>query len=262
MTREVADRIAAGLVAAWKQRVGHLEGHVVRSDDGVAVCLSNLPSDDLNVALIEREPEDPLGALTRAEAVFEEHGCVFGLEVEHGRHPSVDRAVRALGLSVVLARPAMAMGISELPRPRPPSGVQMRPVTTPAELAAVVDIDVRVFGTARAVAERFAGPSLLSVDGYRAYVATSDGEAVGMALTSRHEDAVGVFGVGVVPEARRRGIGSALTTFAVLDAPGADLAWLQPTTMGLPLYTAMGFADAAAWEVWVRRGPAAGHDGT
>ena len=254
MTREVADRIAEGLAVAWRNRVGHLDGHVVRSDDGIVSCLSNLPDDELNVALVEREPEDPLGALSRAESLFGDHGRAFGLEIEHGRHPSVDRAVRALGLSVGVARPAMAIRVADLRRVRPPSGVRIRRVSTAEELASMVDIEVRVFGTERGVAERLAGPTLLSVEGIRSYVATLDGEAIGMALTSLHDAAVGVFGVGIVPEVRRRGIGSALTSFAVRDASGADLAWLQPTTMGLPLYSAMGFADAASWEVWVRRG--------
>ena len=253
MTREVADRVAAALVALWRNRVRHLEGHVVTSDDGVVSCLSNLPADDLSIALVEHEPADPLGALSRAESVFEEHGRAFALEIEHGRHPSVDRAVRAMGLTVALARPAMAIRVADLPKARPPSDVRIRRVTKPDELSTIVDIEVRVFETERAVAGRLAGPSLLAVEDIRVYLATMDGEPVGMALTSVHEGAAGVFGVGVVPEARRRGIGSSITALAVLDAPNVDLAWLQPTTMGLPLYTSMGFADAASWEVWVRR---------
>jgi GNAT superfamily N-acetyltransferase len=218
------------------------------------VCLSGLPAEDLNVALVEREPADPLAALRRAESVFGERGAVFGIEIERGRHPSVDRAVRALGLGMVLARPAMAIRTTDLSPARPPDAVRLRRVTTPEELSAVVGIEVRVFGTEPAVAERFVGPSMLTEEALRAYVATIESEAVGMAVTSRHEGAVGVFGVATVPEARRRGIASAMTAFAIHDAPDADFAWLQPTTMGRPLYTGMGFTDVASWEVWVRGG--------
>jgi GNAT superfamily N-acetyltransferase len=252
MTREMADRIAAALVVAWKQRVGHLEGHVLSSHDGVVVCVSGLPADDLNVALVEREPTDPVAALASAEGVFVEHGAVFGVEIERGRHPSVDRAVRERGLAMVFARPAMAIRALDLPPARPPDGVRIRRVTDPEGCAALVDIEVEVFGTERAVAERFAGPSLLSAEGLSAYVATIDDVAVGMAVASRHEGSVGVFGVATVPEARRRGIGAAMTALAIRDAP-ADLGWLQPTTMGRPLYLSMGFEDVAGWEVWVRR---------
>jgi GNAT superfamily N-acetyltransferase len=241
------------MVAAWQNRVRHVDGHVLHSDDGVVACLSKLDP-ELDVALIERRPEDPMGALTRAESLFEANGRAFNVEIEHGRHPSVDRAVRGLGLSIAVARPAMAIRVADLATSRPPAGLVIRQARTPEELVPMVELEVRVFGTQRAVAERFVGPSLLTVPEMRPYVATIDDEAVGMALTSRHEGAVGVFGVGTVPERRRRGIGAAVTSFAVHDAPGVDLAWLQPTSMGLSLYASMGFSDAAAWEVWVRRG--------
>jgi ribosomal protein S18 acetylase RimI-like enzyme len=258
MSREVAERIADGMVAAWRHRVGHLEGHLLRTEDGVVTCLSNLPDEELNVALVERQPEDPLGALSRSEWLFRAHGHAFGVEIERGRHPGVDRAVRTLGLIVGLARPAMAIPVEDLPQPDPPEGVEVRRVTTPGELAPIAELEVRVFGTRREVAERLLGPTMLGVAGVRIYRAARDGEPVGFAWTSVHEGAVGVFGVGTLPEHRRSGIGTTVTRFAVHDAPGADLAWLQPTGMGRPLYESMGFAAVAEWQVWVRPGPRPG----
>jgi hypothetical protein len=255
MSREVADRIAAGMVAAWKARVGHLEGHLLRSEDGILTCLSNLPDEELNVALVERAPEDALGALSRAEWLFRSHGHAFGVEIERGRHPGVDRAVRTLGLIVGLARPALAVRVADLAPPDPPEGVEVHRVTTADELAPMADLEVRVFGTRREVAERLLGPTMLGVPAVRLYLAHLEGEPVGMAWTSLHEAAVGVFGVGTPPEYRRRGVGTAVTSFAVHDAPGADLAWLQPTGMGRPLYDGMGFEAVDEWQVWVRPGP-------
>jgi predicted GNAT family acetyltransferase len=258
VSREVADRIADGMVAAWRNRVGHLEGHLLRSDDGVVTCLSNLPDEELNVALVERPPEDALGALARAEWLFKAHGHAFGVEIERGRHPGVDRAVRTLGLIIGISRPAMAIPVEDLARPHPPEGVEVHRVTAAEALAPMVELEVRVFGTGRAVAERLLGPTMLSVPGVRLYLATWDGEAVGFAWTSVHERAVGVFGVGTVPEHRRRGIGTTVTSFAVHDAPDVDLAWLQPTGMGRPLYGSMGFEAVGEWQVWVRPGPRPG----
>jgi GNAT superfamily N-acetyltransferase len=258
MSREVADRIADGMVAAWRNRVGHLEGHLLRSEDGVVTCLSNLPDEELNVALIERPPEDALGALSRSEWLFKAHGHPFGVEIERGRHPSVDRAVRTLGLIVGLSRPAMAIRVDDLARPDPPEGVEVHRVTAAEALPPMVELEVRAFGTRRAVAERLLGPTMLDVAGVRLYLATRDGEPVGMAWTSLHEGAIGVFGVGTPPEHRRQGIGTTVTSFAVHGAAGADLAWLQPTGMGRPLYESMGFATVDEWQVWVRPGPRPG----
>jgi GNAT superfamily N-acetyltransferase len=252
MSRETADRIADGMVAAWRNRVGHLPGHLLRIDDGILACISNLPDEELNVALVEREPEDALGALARTEYLFKGRGHAFGIEIEAGRHAGVDRAVRTLGLTVGFARPAMAIRLEDLAPPEPPDGVEIRRVTEPQDLTAMADLEVGVFDTNREVAERLFAPTMLSVPGARLYVAWRDGEPVALCWTSLHERAVGVFGVGTMPAHRRVGIGAALTSFAVHDAPGADLAWLQPTAMGRALYTSMGFATVDEWQVWVR----------
>jgi GNAT superfamily N-acetyltransferase len=77
-----------------------------------------------------------------------------------------------------------------------------------------------------------------------------------MAYVHVHERALGVFGVATVPDRRRRGIGTAVTEHAVrMSSPGADLAWLQPSEMGRPVYGSMGFRAIAEWQVWIRRRP-------
>jgi GNAT superfamily N-acetyltransferase len=249
--REVADRIAAGLVAAWRHRVAHLPGHVVAERDGIVVCLSNL-SEILNVALVEHEPTEPARALEWAERVFASHDQPLGIEVEAGRHREVDRTVRSMGLVVEVARPAMAIRIDDLTQPHAPSGVEIHRVDGAEEVAVVADLEVRVFETPRDVAERFVAPAMLDVAGTRLYLATAGGSPVGFCWTSASAGALGVFGVGVLSEHRRRGIGRAVTSFAIHDAPGIDLAWLQPTELGRPLYDAMSFTPYSEWEVWVR----------
>lgn len=254
MAREVADRVAAGLVAAWRHRVEHIPGHVIAEHDGIVVCLSNL-QEDLNAALVEREPADVAGALEHAERVFEKHGQPFGIEVEVGRHPAIDRAVRLLGLELAVSRPAMSIAVGDLAPPKPPPGVEIQRVFVPEDVEAVVDLEVRVFETPRAVAERFIAPGLLETAGSRLYLAKTEGIPAGFAWTSVDEGAVGVFGVATHPDHRRRGIGRAVTSFAIHDAPDVELAWLQPTEMGRPLYESMGFTTQGEWEVWVRPAP-------
>ncbi len=228
------------------------------SRDGLLVCLSMLPADDQNVTVVEYDPNDPRPALEWAERLVRSQGRTFGIEIESGRHPGVDRAVRELGLGIVVTRPAMAIRVADLAPPDAREGVAVHRIVDPGELAAVAGIEARVFGTAPAVAERMLGPSMLEAPGIRVVLATLDGEPAGFAWTNVDEGAVGVFGVGTAPEYRRRGIGRAVTAFAVHDAPDVDLAWLQPTEMGRPLYDAMGFEPVSEWEVWTR-GAAAGH---
>src|SRR5687767_15276378 len=102
VSREIEERIATGLVAFWRDRVRHLPGHVIHEVDGVVVCLTGLDDDEQNAALIEREPEDAPAALEETERVFREHGRTLGVDVERGRHPNVDAALRAMDLEMVV----------------------------------------------------------------------------------------------------------------------------------------------------------------
>jgi GNAT superfamily N-acetyltransferase len=252
--RVVADRIAAGMVAAWEARVSHIEGHALYEHDGIVTALSGLPDPELSVALVEHEPSDPVGALSRAEWWFDRHGGQLGIDVELGRHPSVDRALQTIGLSLVASRPAMALAIADLEPARPVEGLAVSRVASERELAELVRIETLGFGTAPDVAARILGPSALERSDVRLFLARLDGEAVGMAYVHVHERALGVFGVATVPERRRRGIGTAVTDHALrMSSPDADLAWLQPSDMGRSVYEAMGFRAISEWQVWIRR---------
>jgi ribosomal protein S18 acetylase RimI-like enzyme len=66
-----------------------------------------------------------------------------------------------------------------------------------------------------------------------------------------------VFGVGTAPPYRRRGLGRALTLAVLHEGRrrGADLAYLNPSDSGEPVYRALGFTDAPGWDVWAPREP-------
>jgi GNAT superfamily N-acetyltransferase len=234
--------------------VRHLEGHVLQEVDGVVVCLTNLPDDEQNAALIEREPADAAAALARAERIFVDHGRSLGFDVGRGRHPDVDAALRAMGLELVASRPAMAMRVDDVAPPQVPGGVEILRVTDPQLLADLVEVEVGAFETDRIVAEGLLAASQLRLPNVRLYAAIADDRAVAQAVTNTQRGAVGVFGVATLPEYRRRGIGTAITAFAIDDVRDeADLAWLQSTDMGRPLYERMGFRPVSDWDVWVRQ---------
>src|ERR671910_2632264 len=126
---DVTERIAGGVVEAWRDRVRHLEGHVIDEADGIVVCLSNLPTPDQQAALIEREPLDAMRALDDAEAIFRANGQSFGILVQSRRHESVDPALREYGLTVVMTEPAMAIGVADVSPAVVPAGVEIVRVT-------------------------------------------------------------------------------------------------------------------------------------
>src|ERR671910_540381 len=73
---------------------------------------------------------------------------------------------------------------------------------------------------------------------------------VGQAYIHTVNGATSAWGVATVPEHRGRGIGTAITAFAIRDAPNADLAWLMSTREGRSMYERMGFRHASDWDVW------------
>lgn len=87
---------------------------------------------------------------------------------------------------------------------------------------------------------------LLALEPGGVFVAEIDGRPVGTASAVRHDDRLGWIGMVLVhPDARRRGIGSALMNRAIdaLRRRGTDCIKLDATDQGRPVYLKLGFRD-------------------
>jgi ribosomal protein S18 acetylase RimI-like enzyme len=76
-------------------------------------------------------------------------------------------------------------------------------------------------------------------------IARIDGEDVAAGLAFDLGDDCGIYNVGTLPHARRRGLGTAVTALLVHDAAarGCRTVSLQATAMGERVYAAVGFRD-------------------
>ena len=250
---DLADRVTDASLEGERVRAEVIEGGEVFEVDGLLVALSNLPAPELNGTRVIREPDDPHAALEAARAVFRSRGHpFFGIEIEVGRHPSVEEVVREAGLRRVEAWPAMAVATASLPPEEVLPDVEIRLVEDDHELDAVRAVEVATFGTPAEIAERFVGRKMLDDPRVRMFTAWIDGEPVGEASAYLLHNTVGIFGVGVLEQARHRGIGAALTLRAARAfADRTDLAWLQPSAMAQRMYEGQGFRRVSDWEVWV-----------
>ncbi len=247
---DLSARILASTILTVRRRCEGVAGAEVLERDGLVLSLTNVPEPSLNSAFVEREPSDPVGALGWAEEEMASRGHTFGVEYPPGRWPALDRAIVERGLERLFARPVMGVPLASLPEPDPATRITV--VRSMEDALVLARVDAEAFGTPLEISERVFAPNLVGVEGSRGFVAWLGDEPVGTAVAQAGVGATGVFGVGVVPSARRRGIGRALTLTAA-RAFTADLAWLLPTEMGRPLYERLGFRDLETWEVWVRR---------
>jgi GNAT superfamily N-acetyltransferase len=92
-----------------------------------------------------------------------------------------------------------------------------------------------------------------------AIVAERDGRVIGTAVTLPYEERFAWIAMVLVdPTERGRGVGRALLTSALANAPQVDALRLDATPLGRPLYATLGFADEYTLGRYERRAAAGG----
>ena len=88
------------------------------------------------------------------------------------------------------------------------------------------------------------------------YLGLVDGEPVASSTLAHGGRVAGVYNVATLPEARRKGFGEAMTWHAISRgaACGCDMAALQASEMGRPIYERMGFRLVSPYLTFHRTG--------
>ena len=81
------------------------------------------------------------------------------------------------------------------------------------------------------------------------FLARLDGRAAGISVAVQTGESGGIYSVATLEDARRRGVGTAVTWAAVKQIRdwGCDAAVLQSSVMGYPVYRAMGFEEVVRY---------------
>lgn len=248
-----AERLALGLVAAERARRANVAGAEVLEIDGLVLALANLADPALSSVVVERAPRDAGAALRAAEAEFTLRGLQLGIDLQVGRHHRIDEAVRSMGLTRIVERPGMTIDPRALPDASVPEGAEIREVGGAEDVEALVQVGVRAFGDDAEVGRAFYGAGARGLVHARMFVAWRGAQPAGISAAYLDRETTGVMGVGVVPDARGRGLGSALTVCAARAFPGADLVWLHPSDEARSMYERLGFERVSDWEVWTRQ---------
>lgn len=160
-----------------------------------------------------------------------------------------------------LDAPGMALPLAAV-RPTVPQGLDVQAARDEADLLDwLAAFDRSFVGEPQGRSHPWFTPfAHLGLDGEgpcRLFVGRVDGRAVACSLAFVGGGAVGLYGVGTVPESRGRGYGSAVT-LAGMDwgrEQGADLAILHASQLGEPVYRRLGFETVCEISQWLLPAP-------
>ena len=222
------------------------EARVTRAS-GVMTLLTGLPMDWFNQMLVEREDAtraDVLAAVIGARESGEPFAVRLREEIDDRFIPILIRAGLAAtepghGTPGMVAFPIDRDAAGQ----QPPPELEIHRVTDAAGIDAHRAAVTAGFGADPVVAQGTVCPDLLNRPECAIYVGYADGDAVVSGLGWRTGRTIGVYSIATVEPARRRGYGAAMTARVMADgvAAGCDVATLQTSDLGRPIYERLGF---------------------
>ncbi|HWI94724.1 MAG TPA: GNAT family N-acetyltransferase [Solirubrobacterales bacterium] len=193
--------------------------------------------------------------VARAREFFTARGRGFSIWVRGGQKEDRDllAAAEAAGLQLIYEMPEMTLG-EKLEPPELPPGAELRKLTAVQHATDFWRVAIASYESIGFPPEVFAGYSNhagLLAENVVAFLALLDGEPVGIAMTMVSHGVAGIYWVGSLEQARGKGIGRAVTVAATNAGfeLGADLASLQASPMGKPIYEAMGYETAFEYQM-------------
>jgi GNAT superfamily N-acetyltransferase len=210
-----------------------------------------------NGAFRRDDDVDAAEFITRAKEFFAARGRGFSVWVRSGQEEDRDltAAAEAAGLQLVYEMPEMTFA-ERLEPPELPAGAELRRLTEVEQATDFWRVATASYASIGFPPEVFAGYTNhagLLAENVVAFLALLDGEPIGIAMTMVSHGVTGIYWVGSLERARGKGIGRAVTvaaTNAGFDL-GADVASLQASPMGKPIYLELGYETAFEYQMWM-----------
>ncbi len=228
----------------------HLRGSLVWDEPSLLIVDSGVPSDTFNIICRARLAEDDADQrVGLAIDHFRSKELPFSWWVGPTSTPAdLGKCLAAHSLPLAETEVAMSLDLSQMPDAAPlPPAVEIRRVQTKDDLAAYASviaagwdppdqalIDVHV---------RAADSALLPNSPARYYLGYLEGVPVATSECFLAHGVAGIYNVATLTQARRRGIGTAITMAALKSArlEGYRTAVLQASAEGQDVYARLGF---------------------
>jgi GNAT superfamily N-acetyltransferase len=239
-------------MAQWlRVSCGQVPESLVREDGGVTAFGTGLPLALFNQIVVTDDDASDAGMKAAIEAL-QGRGAPFYLVLRRGID---DRfGPLAIDLGLVFEEGILpGMAVHPIPPDRDaPEGHEILRIDDAAGLDDHLGVVDAGFGVPEVVGRPWIGQELWERDGCTVYVGYTDGEPVSSGFGIRTGRTIGVYNIATLPSARRRGYGAAMTARVVADgaAAGCDVAILQASEMGRPIYERLGFRTVIGRDVY------------
>jgi RimJ/RimL family protein N-acetyltransferase len=249
--RERADqsrRSHLNLIDSSRQLIELDPGAEVESDEqGLLLAGRHEHPVIANAAIRADDTLDGAAFVARAQDFFGKRGRGFSVFVRANEPEDEDLAGAAADAGMVNVFEMPEMVISERVEERElPPNAELRRLSSAEEVAAYWALTADAYvslGFPPEVFSYYDNHEGLLTDNIAAFIAYLDGRPVSAAMTAVSRGVAGIYWVGTLEEARGKGLAWA-TTAAATNAGfelGADLASLQASPMGEPIYLKMGY---------------------
>ena len=251
---ERADRLHAALSSTFEGFYSVIEdANFERRVGHSRLFFPSVPLALFNGVLVESEPCDAVADSIRE---VEAARVPCGVQLRAGRrHDEVDAELARLGFTSRTPMPGMTLAADEL-ADFGVDGLTIHRAGDEAALAEAAHVAATGFAAPVAALKPLYAAAALSLDGYAVYLGRVAGKAVTTAMGYRLGREVAIFSVATPPEHRRRGYGAAISAHAARMGfeQGADLAWLQTSELGEPVYRRLGFQHVVMHSLLERPG--------
>jgi GNAT superfamily N-acetyltransferase len=228
-------------------------GRTIERDGVVASVVPAVPERSVMNSVIYDDDRALEAALDELAAEYDDAG-VLAWTVWVPEFDGATPKLLARSGHVLDATPAaMVCDPAQVERPAP-GELDLLQDATFADVAALNDL---AYGYSEEPFRRALGDA--PAVGVYLYVATVDGQpAACVVAEDHHETDCGIYWVATAPEARGRGLATALMREALADAHerGCRTSTLQATKLGQPIYERVGYRSIGTLEMWERRKPA------
>lgn len=223
----------------------------------VTLVTSGEPVADLNYLLVSGDDAEAQDGLRACVEWCDARDLPFLVMVTPEAADGLGALRDQLGLAYVADWPVMACPAVQDGTPvcaQPAEGVTVRHVVSTIDHDGLVDVlagayDMPAGSVARAMPlDLFDSPSI------EGWIGLLDGACLSSVTATWHGDVVGIWAMGTLPAAQRRGVGRALLSTVMSDchARGARHFFLGATPAGYKLYEGLGYRTVFEARIWVR----------